>query len=133
MTIGWVRELAGCWAQIASAFLPDAPVTKRFPVANPTISVDIDQVFLQPVTLQAQTFRAIGWGTEYQLDPEHVTFKKPVLLPGQTSFDITVSTTSLPDHACKRTLIFEGTVIDAQTGSSVSDTIRFVRPADPHH
>ena len=133
MTLGWVRELVGCWAQVASALLPDAPGTKQFPVTNPTITVDIDVAFLQPLTLQAQTFRAIGWGTAFQLDPKDVTFTKSVLQPGETSFEITVSTASLPGHACKRTLVFEGSVVDALTGSAVSDTIRFVRPADPHN
>ena len=131
--LGCFQEFADNWALLVSSLLvPEAGSTDRFPTDHPTILVELDEVLSVAVTLEAQAFRAIGWGTGVQLPPSAVTFTRSAVGPTNTSFEIKVDATSLPGDACFRTLVFEGTVVDSLTRNPVGATIRFVRPADPH-
>ena len=68
MALGCVREFADTWGLLAASLLvPKAGRTNRFPTDHPTILVDLDEVLSVAVDLEAQAFRAIGWGTGVQL------------------------------------------------------------------
>jgi hypothetical protein len=84
-----------------------------------------------PVTLAAQAFKAIGWPPQFDIRADAVVFDPhpPNLQAGETSFIVTVRAPSLPPEARNRTIIYEGTIVDAATGQVVSDPIRIVKPA----
>lgn len=129
--LGWAQELMGCWARLASRTASPGG-GPRLPVPNPEITTTVaSSVPQRPITLQAESFRAVGWGAAYAINASDVTLASPVLQPGQDEFTITVKSDNLPAAACRRTLVYEGSVTDTQTGAPVSDPIRFVRPADP--
>ncbi len=128
---GWINELVKCWG-LADELGTTKASSDEFPSRNPGITVDFHRSFTAPVTLVAESFRAIGWGTSYQIKPSDVIFRNTVLQPGSSSVEITVDTTALPREACLRTLVFEGRVTNAQTRQPLGETIRFIRPADPH-
>ena len=130
--IGWVEDLVACWVELGHALVDPSGKGPPIPQPNPTITVHLPEAATHPITLKADKFRAVGWGTIYEIASNAVIFENPVVQPGQNSFNVTVSTTALPPNACIRTLVFEGTVIDSQTGGVVGDTVRFVRPADAH-
>jgi hypothetical protein len=130
--LGWAKELMECWAGLGDVLATPDGKGPPIPQPNPTITVHLPAAANRPITLEAERFRALGWGTIYEIDAGAVIFENPVLQPGQNSFKVTVSTTALPREALLRTLVFEGTVIDTQTGGVVGDTVRFVRPADAH-
>ena len=44
----------------------------------------------RPITLKAEKFRAVGWGTIYEIAASAVIFENPVVQPGQNSFKVTV-------------------------------------------
>ena len=130
--LGWAKDLMDCWAELGDVMAKPDGRGPSIPVPNPTITVHLPAAATRPIALKADKFRAVGWGTIYEIAASAVIFENPVLQPGQNSFKVTVSTTALPRDACIRTLVFEGTVIDTQTGGGVGDTVRFVRPADAH-
>ena len=130
--LGWAKELLECWSELGDVLATPAGKGPAIPQPNPTITVHLPAAATRPITLRAAKFRAVGWGRTYEIDASAVVFENPVLQPGQNSFNVTVSTAALPQDACIRTLVFEGTVIDTQTGGVVGDTVRFVRPADAH-
>jgi hypothetical protein len=130
--LGWAQDLMECWVELGSTLVEPSGKGPPIPQPNPTITVHLPAAATRPITLKADRFRAVGWGTIYEIASSAVIFENPVVQPGQNSFKVTVSTTALPRDACVRTLVFEGTVIDTQTGGVVGDTVRFVRPADAH-
>jgi len=130
--LGWAKDLMSCWQELGEILVGPSGKGPPIPQPNPTITVHLAEAATRTITLKADKFRAVGWGTTYEIDTTAVIFENPVLQPGQNSFKVTVSTNALPQDACIRTLVFEGAVIDTQTGGVVGDTVRFVRPADAH-
>ena len=87
------------------------------------------EVTRRPLQLRCESFRAIGWDDKYAIEGRHVKFVPEVLGRGTTSSSISVSMAALPDDARKRTIVYEGRVVD-RNGKDVCDPIHFVKPAD---
>jgi hypothetical protein len=129
--MGWAKDAMGCWAELASAFVAQGG-TPRFPVPDPTITATIESsVTNRPITLAAQSFRAVGWGNTFVIAATAVAFTNGVLAQGETDVTFTVDSGALLEAGRRRTLVFEGVIVDQATGAPLTDTIRFVRPADP--
>jgi len=130
----WASALAACWAQLLQP-APDAGGTRDGPVVGvvgePVHSKLHPSVTSRPITLAAAGFRAIGWGDEFVLPTGAFQFSPdpPDLQLGTDTFGITVLSDGVPVAARPHTLIFEGMVIDGNTGAVVAGPIRVVKPA----
>jgi hypothetical protein len=83
----------------------------------------------RPLQLRCQSFRAIGWSDEYSIDGRHVTFVPEVLGAKHSEFVVSVALVDLPDDARRRTIVYEGLVVD-RNGRDVCEPIHFVKPAE---
>jgi hypothetical protein len=89
----------------------------------------LGSVTRRPLQLRCESFRAIGWGPEFAIDSRHVKFVPEVLGAKHNEFVVSVSTTELPHDARKRTIVYEGLVVD-RNRRAVCDPIHFVKPAE---
>ncbi len=87
------------------------------------------EVTRRPLQLRCESFRAIGWDEKYAIEGRHVKFVPEVLGSRHDTFVVSVSMAALPDEARKRTIVYEGRVVD-RNGKNVCDPIHFVKPAD---
>jgi hypothetical protein len=83
----------------------------------------------RPLQLRCESFRAIGWSDEYAIDGRHVKFVPEVLGAKHSEFVVSVALVDLPDDARRRTIVYEGRVVD-RNGRDVCDPIHFVKPAE---
>jgi hypothetical protein len=83
----------------------------------------------RPLQPRCEFFRAIGWSDEYAIDGRHVKFAPEVLGANHNEFVVSVALVGLPDDARKRTIVYEGSVVD-RNGTQVCDPIHFVKPPE---
>lgn len=85
----------------------------------------------RPLTLHTVGFRAIGYGPEYFIQGNRITFEPPTIGPDSSpDFVMVVDWHSLPNAARVRTIVYEGEVTSAQQAATqVTAAIRFVKPA----
>ena len=83
----------------------------------------------RPLQLRCRSFRAIGWSDEYAIDGRHVKFVPEVLGAKNNEFVVSVALAELPDDARKRTIVYEGLVVD-RNGTEVCEPIHFVKPTE---
>ncbi len=132
--VHWASALARCWAQLLQP-APDADDTPEVPSVG-TVGERVHAklhpgVKARPITLAAAGFRAIGWGNEFVLPAGAFEFSPdpPDLQAGTDTFGVTVLHDGVPAGAKTHTLIFEGMVVDNNTGAVVAGPIRVVKPA----
>jgi|KBSSwiStaDraftv2_1062776.scaffolds.fasta_scaffold475287_3 hypothetical protein len=89
----------------------------------------LGEVTRRPLQLRCESFRAIGWSDEYAIDGRHVTFVPEVLGAKHSEFVVSVALVDLPHDARRRTIIYEGLVVD-RNGRNVCEPIHFVKPAE---
>jgi hypothetical protein len=120
---GW----ASWWSTIQLFFSP--PPSAPQPSSRVPVQVD-PAITDRPLTLATAGFRAIGYGPEYFVHAVHVSFEPPQLdAATDTWFMVNVNVHHLPGSARKKTIVFEGEVVAAQTGRRVTEPVRFVKPA----
>jgi hypothetical protein len=85
----------------------------------------------RPLTLHTTGFRAIGYGTEYFIYENDVTFEPSpnIEQASDGKFVLNVEWHHLPAEAQAMTIIYEGEVTAVETGALVTAPIRFVKPA----
>ena len=87
-----------------------------------------DEMTRRPLQLRCESFRAIGWDDTYAIEGRLVRFVPEVLGAKHKEFVVRVPMAALPDDAHKRTIVFEGRVVD-RNGNDVCDPVHFVKPA----
>ena len=85
----------------------------------------------RPLTLHTVGVRAIGYGPEYFIHGNRITFEPPTVDDtAPPDFVMVVDWHSLPKAARDRTIVYEGEVTSVQLGATqVTAPIRFVKPA----
>jgi len=114
------------WKYVTSLVSPPANVAQ--PSSRVHGRVDVDA---RPVTLHIVGFRAIGYGVDYFIHQNDITFEPSAHVEqgADPRFVMNVDWKQLPPDARKRTIVYEGEVTAAETGELVTNPIRFVKPA----
>ena len=72
----------------------------------------------RPLSLRSTGLSALG--TDFRIDPSNVAFDPKVLPPGRDTFQVSVWMANAPRE---RTFIFEGDIVDDETGEPVTDPL----------
>ena len=123
----WAGRLAETGWMLTKSLLVPPPIA-----AQPSARVQCQATYApRPLTLHTVGCRAIGYGADYFIHGNQITFEPPVLdSPPDTRFVMVVDWHGLPLPATTMTIVYEGEVTSVQNGNiQVCDPIRFVKPA----
>lgn len=124
----WGLALLTCAQNLVRGSTPRVP---RVGLVGHPVEAKLLPPTVGPIRLSARPFRAIGWPRTFDLPAEAVVFtpNPPTLPDGADSFTVTVTAPEVPAEARNHTIIYEGVVVDADSGNEVTEVIRIVKPA----
>jgi hypothetical protein len=123
----WAGRLAG-----SALLFPLSLLAPPRWVSQPSSRVpgEITVARAAPLTLHTLGCRAIGYGADYFIHADRITFEPATVDPSAgPDFIMVVDWHSLPKAARDITIVYEGEVISVQQGTTVCGPIRFVKPA----
>ncbi len=93
--LGWAQDLMECWAAARQhRWWSPAARDHRFPSRTPRSPCTSPRPPPVRSPSRRQTFRAVGWGTIYEIASTRGDLREPGRATGQNSFKVTVSTTA---------------------------------------
>jgi len=123
----WAGRLVGSpWSFPLSLLAPPPSV----PQPSSRVPGEITIARASPLTLHTVGCRAIGYGPDYFIPTNQITFEPATVDPSAgPDFVMVVDWLSLPKAARDITIVYEGEVTSVQLGTTVCHPIRFVKPA----